>query len=344
MSTKEQSPEADFDDALSRAFARVARARPDGVDKQIKKDGKDRRYVTLASVDDACREALTSENFSFPQLATTEPREGGGLWLTITTQIRRKGVMLESSLGLPVLGQMIAAKDGGGFREPTAQSVGSAMTYGRRYALSALMGVCPDEDDDGHQASQQREPEPDRLWLAYEAARTKAAAHLRVTEPQAHQRILALAEIGHDGEPSDPEVKRMIGVAEAMLLTDREPLTPGPDRDHAAAKGEQQAEPKARAKGKTKPPPAEPEPQEPAEPKAIVVARGMFQNSYKAYRAECEEQGPSCKPRPWKDMASEAIGRQWLDEKGAQSADEYMKAATFCEQMIERLRTGKEAG
>ena len=126
MSTDTTDPVADFDDALARAFAKVERARPDGVDRNIKKDGKDRRYVTLASVDQACREALTSEGFSFPQLVTTEGRPDGGLWLSVTTQLRRRGVKIETTLGLPVLGQM--RKGGEGFAPPTAQSVGSAMT------------------------------------------------------------------------------------------------------------------------------------------------------------------------------------------------------------------------
>lgn len=45
----------------------------------------------------------------------------------------------------------------------TPQQQGSAITYARRYALSAVTGVVPDEDDDGQAASQQspaRQPEP----------------------------------------------------------------------------------------------------------------------------------------------------------------------------------------
>lgn len=35
----------------------------------------------------------------------------------------------------------------------TSQVVGSAVTYAKRYALSAVTGVAPDEDDDGNRAS-----------------------------------------------------------------------------------------------------------------------------------------------------------------------------------------------
>jgi hypothetical protein len=43
----------------------------------------------------------------------------------------------------------------------TPQQVGSAITYARRYALSAVTGIVPDEDDDG-QAAEQAPPAPQR--------------------------------------------------------------------------------------------------------------------------------------------------------------------------------------
>lgn len=36
----------------------------------------------------------------------------------------------------------------------TAQQLGSAVTYAKRYTLSAVTGIAPDEDDDGNAASQ----------------------------------------------------------------------------------------------------------------------------------------------------------------------------------------------
>ena len=40
------------------------------------------------------------------------------------------------------------------------QALGSATTYARRYALSALVGVCSEEDDDGNAATQATKHEP----------------------------------------------------------------------------------------------------------------------------------------------------------------------------------------
>lgn len=43
--------------------------------------------------------------------------------------------------------------------QPTAQAIGSAITYGRRYGL-ALVGVCAEEDDDGSVATQEHQQAP----------------------------------------------------------------------------------------------------------------------------------------------------------------------------------------
>jgi hypothetical protein len=49
-------------------------------------------------------------------------------------------------------------------QKATAQEYGSYVTYMRRYALSAMLGLVTDEDDDGNAASQAKpkpEPKPD---------------------------------------------------------------------------------------------------------------------------------------------------------------------------------------
>lgn len=44
-----------------------------------------------------------------------------------------------------------------------AQAVGSAITYARRYALVAALGLAPDGDDDGQSAGRERELTPDEI-------------------------------------------------------------------------------------------------------------------------------------------------------------------------------------
>lgn len=107
-------------------------------------------YATLASVWDACRGPLSKNGLSIAQFpettfATFSPDERGGQKFSppsvkVTTRLMHKsGEWMES--------EIVLKPDG-----DTPQKIGSAITYGRRYALSAMVGVAPD-DDDGADAS-----------------------------------------------------------------------------------------------------------------------------------------------------------------------------------------------
>lgn len=58
----------------------------------------------------------------------------------------------------------------------TPQQIGSAITYARRYALSAVTGIVPDEDDDGQAASAAPVPEQRAETSAVDQARDDLAA------------------------------------------------------------------------------------------------------------------------------------------------------------------------
>jgi hypothetical protein len=44
--------------------------------------------------------------------------------------------------------------------QQTSHGFGSALSYGRRYSLSALLSLASDEDDDGNGAAQQQQARP----------------------------------------------------------------------------------------------------------------------------------------------------------------------------------------
>ena len=107
------------------------------------------KYADLATVWDACRPQLTTHGLSVAQLPTTTSAldsETGAyldrLGLT-TVLLHRSGQWLSSTM-------YVQPKDAG------AQAAGSALTYMRRYMLSALAGV-PQIDDDG-EAAEKRPP------------------------------------------------------------------------------------------------------------------------------------------------------------------------------------------
>lgn len=125
--------------ALAKAQAEVQAAAKDKTNPHFRNT-----YADLASVWDACRKPLTTNGLSVTQWPGRT--EGGGV--TVTTQLSHSsGQWMRSTLEMPL------------DNRANAQAVGSAITYGRRYALAAVAGVAPD-DDDGHEAS--KAPPSDR--------------------------------------------------------------------------------------------------------------------------------------------------------------------------------------
>lgn len=92
------------------------------------------RYATLASVVDTIRDPLAANGLSYTQ--TTELREGG--LVLVTTLRHSSGQWVASEYPLP-----LASKP---------QDLGSALTYARRYSLSAIVSIAADEDDDAEGA------------------------------------------------------------------------------------------------------------------------------------------------------------------------------------------------
>lgn len=91
-------------------------------------------YASLQSVRTAVMPSLQANGFALAQLF--EPGADGHV-VVVTTLLHAGGGFLESRLAIAAL-----KKD--------PQAYGSAITYGRRYALAAICGIASDEDDDGN--------------------------------------------------------------------------------------------------------------------------------------------------------------------------------------------------
>lgn len=111
--------------ALSKAQADITGALKDSSNPFFKS-----RYADLASCWDACRKQLTANNLAVIQ--TTEVTEAGTV--LVTTLAHSSGEWMRGTL--PVV-----TKDNG----PQAQ--GSGITYARRYALAAIVGLAQIDDD-----------------------------------------------------------------------------------------------------------------------------------------------------------------------------------------------------
>ena len=119
----------DLNAALAKAQAQMTAIPFDRTNPHFKS-----KYASLAAVIDTVRKPLADNGLSYTQ--TMEIRDGG---LVMVTTLRHvTGQCVVSEYPLPV-----AAKP---------QEMGSALTYARRYSLSALACIAADDDDDAEGA------------------------------------------------------------------------------------------------------------------------------------------------------------------------------------------------
>lgn len=199
----DESPQVDkLVAALAKAQAAFTHADPSRT-AQLTKDGKKRKYATLADVFDAARPHLSANGLAVVQHPSTS-RDG----IILTTWLMHEsGQWMRSRMEFP-------RPDSD--RMSLIQALGTALSYARRYAYAAIVGVAV-EDDDGESAerpSYRREddgepPTPDVFPRFGPAAgqpiRGADAKHL---ETYANAMVSALA---------DPERARFKASNEALL-------------------------------------------------------------------------------------------------------------------------------
>jgi len=96
------------------------------------------KYATLNSVMGVCRDALLENGILLTQYPV--PVDGENLGL-VTKLVHAESGQFQASLAVIPLSK----------HDP--QAMGSAITYGRRYSLSAMLGIVTEEDDDGNAAT-----------------------------------------------------------------------------------------------------------------------------------------------------------------------------------------------
>jgi hypothetical protein len=117
--------------ALSKAQCEMSAAKMDSSNPFFKS-----KYADLASIWDAARPALGKYSLCVMQSMELV----GEKTVLVTTLVHSSGQWMKSTLPLSP-------------GKPGMQEMGSAITYARRYALAALIGiVCDSEDDDGEKA------------------------------------------------------------------------------------------------------------------------------------------------------------------------------------------------
>ncbi len=126
------------------------------------------KYASLASIFDSVRLPFATAGLSFTQ-SLERFHDDGGSFPCLVTRLHFEEEWISSVYPLP----------NGGVKP---QDFGSALTYARRYSLSALCGIAADEDDDASAASKPTVAVP------------------TITEAQAEE---LLAAIDNNGVPGD---------------------------------------------------------------------------------------------------------------------------------------------
>lgn len=116
--------------------------------------GKERKYITLDTIMSAVRPELAKQGVFIMQHLS-----GDSL---VTILQHKSGQFVASALTFQTM-------NGSGTNN--LQNLGGGLTYLRRYALTAILGIAADEDDDGNagglekkQTSNPQEPKPEK-WL-----------------------------------------------------------------------------------------------------------------------------------------------------------------------------------
>jgi hypothetical protein len=138
-----------FPPAVAAAFVNAQRKL-----KAITKDSTNphfkNTYASLDAIIEAVRPVLLAEGFGILQGTTAPDRDETGrvtAFTVVTTLVHTSGTMLSTSVVMP-----LAKSD--------PQGAGGALTYGRRYGLSALLCLATDDDDDAERAGHAEEHRP----------------------------------------------------------------------------------------------------------------------------------------------------------------------------------------
>jgi hypothetical protein len=147
-----------------RAFLAAQRTMT-GASKDRKNDHFKSKYATLESVIEACKGPLNDNGLVFSQRIGSVVQTASGVGLievhTLIVHADTGFCGAESRMDVPL-------------KDPSdPQKAGSAITYGKRYSLLAILGL-PTEDDDGNAATKAPELSPiDKLSARIKAAKAR---------------------------------------------------------------------------------------------------------------------------------------------------------------------------
>ncbi len=140
------------------------------------------KYATLNSVMSTCKPALLANGILLTQYPI--PVEGDNLGLVTKLVHAESGQFLASLAVIPL-------------SKHDPQAMGSAITYGRRYSLSAMLGIVTEEDDDGNMATYTAQPTNYRQRnTQVNPVRQESAPPKKQTAPAWNNLLTCMEELG----------------------------------------------------------------------------------------------------------------------------------------------------
>jgi hypothetical protein len=163
-------------DTINELAAALAKAQ--GQMRAASKDAKNphlgNTYATLSSIIEAAKEPLSANGLAFSQILS----QGDGGLVLETILMHASGQWLQSEV-------LVTAQAGNrGVNE--VQQLGSSLTYYKRYALTALLGISiSEEDDDGNAAIQPARKQQPRQERTDQAPQPKQDSRPVTPQPEA---------------------------------------------------------------------------------------------------------------------------------------------------------------
>ena len=184
MEQENLRPIAKIAAALSKAQGKISSAKKDSVNSHFNS-----KYATLASIWDACRGPLSENEIAVVQA----PEIVDERLILRTTFMHSSGETLECLMPISVP------------QTATAQQLGSAMTYARKYSLATMAGVAPDDDDDGNAATEAKPIAPQKPVTFWD----KSSYELPVPKPITEQSAKAWVETFLTGVAKAPNAESL---------------------------------------------------------------------------------------------------------------------------------------
>lgn len=193
------------------------------------------QYVPLESVTESITKTATKYGLAFSQFATTDAEQN----VSITTVVfHESGEFIQyPALTLKPSKQrvVIDTECVNGKRvniysnEITPQSIGSCITYGKRYSLSAIFGITSDKDDDGNEASgvthngqQHKEPTAEEIFKEGQKRSEDIIASMVKLGAERQKIVDYVCEKYNVGNLYDVPIHKLIGELKVLQLKQQE--------------------------------------------------------------------------------------------------------------------------